>query len=219
MRHYEMSMVIAGGALLLALCVPAQAASKRDPDREAVRRVQLQLRQMQDEKAVLEQDKAGLSNELEALKKKSGALASSAASANRSKAALEKEAEKLRADQVKLSEENARLKKQLTDSQSAEHDTRNTLQQETSLKQRLEQNLSARSKALEQCESNNATLYRYHVELLNLAQQRGSLGVLLEAEPVLGFKRVDIENLLEQYRDKVDEQKNRATAFPQADAK
>ena len=49
------------------------------------------------------------------------------------------------------------------------------------------------------------------MELINHAQNRGSLGALLEAEPVLGFKRVEIENLLEEYRDKVDAQKiNRA---------
>ncbi len=216
MRHFELGMVIVCSVLLLAAFAPAQAASKKDPDREALRRVQLQIRQMENDKAVLEQDKASLSMELEDLKKKSNALTSSAASANRSKAALEKDAQKLHEAQAKLSEELERLKKELENSQSAERETRTNLQQETSLKQRLEANLGARGKLLDKCEANNRALYQYHVELINLAQNRGSLDVLLESEPVLGFKRVQIENLLEQYRDKLDTQKVQATSLPQA---
>ena len=108
------------------------------------------------------------------------------------------------------------MKKELTDSQSAERDTRNNLQQETSHKQRLEQNLDARGKALEVCEAKNKMLYQYHVELINRAQNRGSLSILLEKEPVLGFKRVQIENMLEEYRDKIDDQKVQTSVFPQA---
>ena len=42
--------------------------------------------------------------------------------------------------------------------------------------------------------------------------------VLLESEPLFGFKRVKIESLLEGYRDKLDEQKIHSNAFPQAQA-
>ncbi len=219
-RFFEISLaMIIGGALLLAGVAPAQAASKKDPAKEALRRVQLELRQAQDQKVVLEQDKAGLAQELEVMKKKSGELTTSAARANHGKAVLEKEVETSRQDKTKLSEELDRLRKELADSQSAERETRSNLKQETNQKQRLEQNLSARGKALEVCETKNKMLYQYHVELINRAQNRGSLGALLEAEPVLGFKRVQIENLLEEYRDKLDEQKINTTTFSEAPSK
>ena len=221
MRYNKLNLVQRLSAVLgmsLLLAIPVQAASKKDPDREAIRRMQLQMRQIQEEKSALELDKTGLGKELDAMKTQSGALSASAASAHRKHAALEKETEKLRQDQTKLTEENTRLKKELLGSYSAERDTRNSLQQETSLKQRLEQNLSARDKALAVCETNNTTLYQYHVELVNLAQKRGSLDVLLESEPLFGFKRVKIESLLEGYRDKLDEQKIHSNAFPQAQA-
>lgn len=217
MRRFEKLLaLLLGGVLLFAANTPLQAASKKDPAKEAVRRMQLELSQAQDQKAILEQDKASLSKELDTLKQKSDELASSVKSANRNKAVLTKETEALRQDKSKLSEEITRLKKELTDSQSAERDTRNNWQQETSHKQRLEQNLNVRGKALEVCESKNKMLYQYHVELIDRAQNRGSLSILLEKEPVLGFKRVQIENLLEEYRDKIDDQKVQTSVFPQA---
>ena len=106
-------------------------------------------------------------------------------------------------------------KKELGDNQSTLRDTSQSLQQETSQKQRLEQDLSARGKALDSCQVKNKTIYQYHVELINRAQNRGTWDVLLESEPVLGFKRVQIEKILEEYRDKLDEQKVNATSFSQ----
>ena len=212
----NLTFVLSGALLLTA---SAAAAPTKDPAKAALRQIQVQLKQVQDEKTALEQVKAELATELDALKKKSGDWAASATRANRGKAVLEKEAEVLRQDKTKLSEEITTLKKELTDSQLAVRDTRQNLQQEASLKQRLEQNLSARGQELEMCQTKNKILYQYHVELINRAQQRGSLDVLLEKEPVLGFKRVQIENLLEEYRDKLDEQKINATVFSEGPAK
>lgn len=193
-------------ALCAALLIATPVHAGKDQNKESTRRVQAQLRKVSDEKAALEQDKATLSQELDTLKKKSGELESSASRANKRKAVLEKEAEALKQDKTKLSEEVEQLKKELAESQLALRDTRQNLQQETSQKQRLEQNLSARGKELEVCETKNQKLYQYHVELINRAQNRGSLGALLDSEPVLGLKRVEIENVLEEYRDKVNKE-------------
>ena len=61
-----------------------------------------------------------------------------------------------------------------------------------------------RDKELGSCETKNKKLYQYQVELINRAQNRGSLDALLEREPLTQLKRVEIENLLEEYRDKID---------------
>ncbi|GAO34719.1 hypothetical protein SCT_0099 [Sulfuricella sp. T08] len=194
------------GALCTALLIATPVHAAKDPDKEATRRVQAQLRKISDEKVVLEQDKATLNQELDTLKKKSGEMESSASSANKRKAVLEKETEALKQDKTKLSEQVEQLKKELAESQLALRDTRQNLQQETSQKQRLDQSLSTRGKELEVCETKNQKLYQYQVELINRAQNRGSLSALLDSEPVLGLKRVEIENILEEYRDKVDKE-------------
>lgn len=218
-RIFEMSLVMMIGGALLFAGAPAQAAAKKDPAKQELRRLQAELKQAQDQKAALEQEKADHTQALDALKKKAGEQASAAARANQGKAALAKEAEALRQDKTKLSEEVERLKKELAENQMALRDTSQNLRQETSLKQRLEQNLVARGKEFDACHAKNKMIYQYHVELLNRAQNRGSLSVLLEAEPVLGFKRVQVEKLMEEYRDKLDEQKVNATSFSQVQDK
>lgn len=191
---------------LLLVVAPAQAANKRDPNKEALRRMQLQVQQATEEKAALAQDKAALGKELDTLKKKADELASSATRAGQAKIKLEKETAALRQDKATLSEQIAQLKNELADSQKTLNDARRILQQETSEKQRLAQKLALQDKAAATCETKNQTLYRYYVELINRAQRRGRLDTFLETEPVLGLKRVQIENLLEEYRDKMDAQ-------------
>ena len=166
--------------------------------------MQMQMKQVQDEKAVVEQEKAALGKELETLKKKTGEIESSVARANRSKAAAEKEAEALKQGKVELNEKIMQLEKQFSENQLSLRDTRQSLQQETTQKQRLEQSLGVRDKELGSCETKNKKLYQYQVELINRAQNRGSLDALLEREPLTQLKRVEIENLLEEYRDKID---------------
>ncbi len=192
------------GCLVLVVASPLHAANKKDPAKEAQRRMQMQMKQVQDEKAVVEQEKAALGKELETLKKKTGEIESSVARANRSKAAAEKESETLKQVKAEQSEKITTLEKQFSESQQSLRDTHQSLQQETSQKQRLEQNLGARDKELGVCETKNKKLYQYQVELINRAQNRGSLDALLELEPLTQMKRVEIENLLEEYRDKID---------------
>lgn len=190
--------------VVLLLMNPVHAAGKKDPAKEAQRRMQMQIKQIQDEKAALEQEKAALNQELEALKKKTSEIESSVARANRSKATAEKEADALKQTKTELSEKIAQLEKQFQETEKTLRETQRSLQLETSQKQRLEQNLGVRGKELGVCEAKNAKLYQYQVEMISRAQKRGSLDVLLEREPLLQMKRVEIENLLEEYRDKID---------------
>lgn len=196
------------GALLTAVflltAVPGHAANKKDPDKEALRRMQMQVKQAQDEKALLEQDKAALGQEMEALKKKTGDIEASVARVTRSKALADEQAGNLKREKEMLQEKISELERRLTENEHNLRDTRQNLQQETNVKQRVEQNLGTRDKELGVCETKNKKLYRYQVEMINHAQNRGSFGVLLEKEPLSQVKRVEIENLLEEYRDKID---------------
>lgn len=186
---------------------PLLAASKKDPEKEALRRMQMQIRQAENEKAAVEQEKAALGQELEALKKKSGEIESSVAHANRSRAAAEKQVEALKQDKSVLTGKVEQLEKQLGESQQNLRETRQNLQQETSHKQRLEQTLGVRGKELASCETKNKMLYQYQVEMINRAQSRGTFDALLEHEPFTQLKRVEIENILEEYRDKIDKER------------
>lgn len=204
----KMEIIRLSSGLLLAavfLCAsPVHAASKKDPNKDALRRLQMQIKQAQDEKAALAQEKDALANEMEALKKKTGGIEAAVARANRARSQAEEQAESLKREHAALTEKTADLERRLAENEHSLRDTRQNLQQETSQKQRLEQTLGSREKELGVCENKNKKLYQYQVELINRAQNRGTLAALLEMEPLTQMKRVELENLLEEYRDKID---------------
>jgi septal ring factor EnvC (AmiA/AmiB activator) len=183
---------------------PAMASNRRDPNKEAIRRMQMQVKQAEDDKAAAEQAKADLQKQLDAEKKKSTEVESSLAHISRAKSAAEKAVDTLKREKTNLSESLAKVEQQLAETKKELHDTTGNLHQVSDQKQRLEQDLTRRNDELTSCEGKNKKLYQYEVELVNRAQQQGSLDVILEKEPLVGFKRVEIENLMEEYRDKID---------------
>lgn len=68
---------------------------------------------------------------------------------------------------------------------------------------------------LEDSERKNLDLYRLNVELLEAWHRKGPLTALLQREPVTGIGNVALENVLQEYRHKLDEalrESNRAAA-------
>lgn len=190
-------MAMAGA---LALATPVHAAKQKDPAKEAQRRMQIEMKKIQDEKAAI-------SAELEVIKKKSGDLEAAASRAEHRRAALDKEAAGLRQDKTALTEKVAQLEQALSEEKKSLSETHANLNQETGKRKSLEQMLGTRDKELDSCETKNRTLYRYQVELIKRAQSRGTLNAILESEPITGLGRIEVENLMEEYRDKVEAEK------------
>ncbi|MDO9448997.1 MAG: hypothetical protein Q7J21_00820, partial [Rugosibacter sp.] len=71
----------------------------------------------------------------------------------------------------------------------------------------LEADLKQKTQALAACEAKNAKLHGYGVDLLDKYEKKGCGAALLQADPFTQLKRVEIENLMEDYREKLDEQK------------
>ena len=57
------------------------------------------------------------------------------------------------------------------------------------------------------CETNNDELYRIGRELADWYARKGALNAILEAEPFTRMKSVEMENLLENYREKLEGQR------------
>ena len=179
------------------------AASANDKnvkkERQAVRRMQQQLNEMQQQKSLLDQEKTTLeetlknvSNETESHKR---AAASAAARASR----LEKDSEAAYREKAELS-----VQLQEAQKQNQELDG-----QRKQLEQDLKNKAVALAKEGEQrnlCETNNGELYRIGRELVNWYADKGPLNAILEAEPFTGMKSVEMENLLENYREKLEAQ-------------
>jgi len=204
-------------ALLLVLLTVALSAGaapadkKASREREMMRKMQLSQQQLADEKAQLEKDKAELGQKVSTLSGQSNGLKQAAARADRKAADLQKELEAAR-------KENAGLHEQLTDEQkkleelSLKHkDMQQTLAATEGENKRLESALGQQAQLTKSwearnatCEGKNAKLYELNVEMMGKYRSKGVLDALSHAEPFTGIKDVELENVLQEYRDKLD---------------
>lgn len=194
--------------IVLALAIaPGLAQAAKDP----AKRLQQMLRKV-------EQEKAQLARENEQLTQQSGAAAAQlkqlqeelAASQRRAgglatkTSALEKEIEAVRAEREAFAAKLAATEKLRAEMAAKLADTEAERRRLAVLGQHQQQ-------TLETCRDHNGKLYAYGNELLEQYRRKSCGDALLQFEPVTGLKRVEVENLLEDYGDRLD-----AERLPQA---
>lgn len=132
-----------------------------------------------------------------------------------------------------LTADNAKLNAEVEDVRKKFGDLRNKAQgaltqfkeQSESLSEKLRESQS-RARELEEasarqtvefntCAQKNVKLYDSHQEMLRQYDNKGVISALLQSEPVTGLKQVEIENLIEEYRDHIDALKVK-TPLPEA---
>ncbi|SEL01726.1 DNA repair protein [Nitrosovibrio tenuis] len=193
---------------LLGSLQPAIAAAKDSKDtkkeKQALRRIQQQLSEAQQQKAAVEQEKTVLE---ETLKKthsetesQKRAAASAAASAAFRISRLEKDVELANHEKAEL---HARLD-QAGKRNEEISGQRNQLEQDL---RNITVSLAKQNEQRKLCETHNGELYKIGRELVDWYSAKGALNAILEAEPFTRMKSVEMENLLESYRDKLEGQR------------
>lgn len=168
------------GARLAAAAQENQAlATERDRLARAVRGSQARGRQEQVQREELQARRAALEQELRA---------------------VTTQREGLLAERQAQDKALAQLREQLAGLQAA-------VTRVDSERQQLAGTLAARERGLASCEDNNLQLYRHGRELIEQCRDRSATDTVLRLEPFTGIGRVAIENLLQEYRDKLDAQK------------
>ncbi|MDE2366152.1 MAG: DNA repair protein [Betaproteobacteria bacterium] len=188
---------------LAGLWQPVMATGKDAKDakreRQALRRMQQQLSEIQQQKSAVEQEKMALE---EALKKNQGEVESQ----KRAAAGVAVKVSRLEKDIELANSEKAGLRTQLEEAAKRNEELSGQRKQ---LEADLKNTASALAKQSEQrklCEANNAELYRIGRDLVGWYSAKGPLNAILEAEPFTRMKSVEMENLLENYRDKLESQ-------------
>lgn len=181
---------------------PAMANPNKDQKRErqALRRIQQQLTEIQQQKSAVDQEKTVLEDALKKTQNEVDSHKRSTASASAKAHLLEKEIETANSEKAEL---RARLDEAAKQNQavSAHRDQ---------LEQELKATASVLAKENEQrklCETNNAALYGIGRELVDWYGRKGAFHAILEAEPFTRMKSVEMENLLENYREKLEGQR------------
>jgi chromosome segregation ATPase len=209
----KMSSRLGSLSIVLLLCLAgvswhAEAADKKaGREREAFRRVQQQLAQAQGQIATLEQEKAKLTEDL-------GKSQAASKAAEGQSASLQREVKAGKQQQSSQANELALVKaelsttaQQLADTRKHLDETTRALQQATADKNDLQAIKSRNEREISACESKNLALYTVGRSLMERFEHKSCGETLAQSDPFTGIKKVETENLLEEYRDKLDEQK------------
>jgi chromosome segregation ATPase len=178
----------------------ATATKDQKRERQALRRMQQQLTEIQQQKSAVDQEKTVLEDALKKTQNEIDVHKRSTASAAAKAHLLEKEIETASSEKAEL---RARLDEAAKQNQAVSA-------QRDQLEQDLKTAASVLAKENEQrklCETNNAALYGIGRELVDWYGRKGAFHAILEAEPFTRMKSVEMENLLENYREKLEGQR------------
>src|SRR5262249_40655120 len=192
----------------------AAAADKSDREREAMRRMQAALKKVEQEKATLaqekaalEQDKAKAETQAKSLGDKVGGLQASVARAKKAEDELNRKLETQSKDKAGLAASLEATRRQLDSETKAREQTQDTLRSREQELERVRADLEQGVQRAAVCEEKNVKLYGVGMEVLSRYDSKGCWDAVLQAEPFTQLKRVEMENLVEDYRDKLDAQR------------
>ena len=174
---------------IAALCVaPTHAQSLEDRLRDQLRSQINQVQQLQDQQAGLQAAKAAAEKERDDLKAQLAAAQAKLAHASRSTADVQKEAE---------------LESQVTQYKDAASQSAGTLQQAQADRDKAQKALDDIQKKVAVCEDKNAKLFKTGNDILD-AYENFDFGDALGAnEPMIGIKRVELENEAQGFDDRL----------------
>jgi chromosome segregation ATPase len=185
-------------ALLLTVPVVEAAEKKPDPAREQARRLQQANRKLEQDKAQIAKEKTEAEGKLKEAEDRLGEVQRKVAGAQRRATDLAKDLDVLRGDKEKLAGQLAETEKRLTE-------TGDKLRKEEGERKRLEALAAQQKQSIAQCEGLNAKLHDESVALLDRYRKKGCFDATLQGEPFTGLKQVEIENFIEDSRDKLDD--------------
>lgn len=201
MSASDMKRRLAFVLLAASLALPAYGADKKaDAAKEQIKRLQQSQRKLEQEKAQLAQEKAALEIQVKETTEKLDDTHKQTGAATRKATALAKELATTKTEMEALATKLADAEKRLaalTEQQRATEAER----------KRLDALAAQQKQSIGQCEEHNAKLHGQGVALLEKYQSKSCLDATLQHEPLTGLKRVEIENFIEDNREKLDEHK------------
>jgi chromosome segregation ATPase len=197
-----MALLVATGMSGAVAADPSDARAARE--REMLRRAQEALRQSQADNSELGRAKADAEQKL---KDAATQLESARNASKSSQSALKVQLQTVAAAQASLTQQLEQARQQLAQMTSQQQETAKRLgTRESELKQ-VQQDLQLSKTANTSCEAKNLKLYQYSDELVKRYEKKGVWAALTQKEPVLGIKEVGIENVVQEYQEKLADQK------------
>ncbi len=200
-------VMAAACSLLANVHAHADSESTEDRMRDALRQAVTEMRAAQDQAAQAQADlakaqadKTALQSQLDAANAKLAETAGKPAAKPADLAALQAQLQQAQSQSAGLQQAYAKLQ---AGYQGAADQVRAAGEQS----RQLEGGLRANTAALQTCKATNGKLIDVAEQILHLYQSQGFRSILLKSyEPVIGFERVKLENLVQDYDDKIHDQ-------------
>jgi len=202
--------------LVLAVLATVPALAQDKLGREQIQRLQRELGRVQQERVQLEQQLAQEKQKSQDAEAKAAAgLTAAKATAARertSRAAVEAEVEKLKGETAEQDKKLKQAEAVIAALHAKQDALGATLADRERQGQSLEVALAAEKKEREMCEGKNLKLYQYGTELLERYRTKSAWDAIAQREPFTGIKDVEIFNVVQEYRDKLDSQRVQSKA-------
>lgn len=190
-------------ALLVLAASLSFAQTERSGNADA--RVMQQLQQLTAERAALQSENARLKQDLDKARKEvEQASTGRKALENRAKA-LEANASRGEQSSKQAGEQLERTRAQLQELIAKFRETTQVLRDTETERTQAKNQLATREREFKTCVDRNAALYNLNAEVLDKFENRGFWSSLTEREPFTRLKRVELENLAEEYKYRADE--------------
>ncbi len=203
-RQSRQNQIIAP-LLVLSLLSGTAVAANKDDGKEQARRFQQKIRALEQEKAQLLQDKLELDGKVKESSAQIDHAKRNADAATRKGSALDRELKVAEEEKAALTDKLAKSEQKLAETQATLETTAATLRQTQELKSQLDASLAQRNQEFTVCSAKNDNLYKLGLTMGKQCEEKGFLSGLLSKEPLTQLKRVEDENSLEEYRDKLDQ--------------
>jgi len=206
MRSVGIAMCL---ALVAGVSQPAMAADKDKAAKQQEKRMRQMVQQAQAEKQELQtkfdQESAKLKQETEAEQAKNAALQGSVASANRKNTALNAELEKLRQDKSKLENDLQALQEKFSQSEAQLAEARELNRKGEAERKSMQAAIINKQQQVNASQEKNARLHDFGLQLVKIYDKPSTYEQVMRDEKFTQLKRVELENILQDYRDKLDE--------------
>jgi chromosome segregation ATPase len=197
---------IAGVAVLAAACgQPASAQTARSGSNASAQLYE-QLQQLASDRTSLQAENEKLKNELAQAQKDRDALKAGQQAIERraqgATAALAQSSSQREATEQELTQYKAKMQELITKFR----ETIDKLREAESDGATTKQSLAAREREMQACVDHNLALYRLNDETLKHFERQGFWARMAQSEPFTQIKRVQNENLIDDYRSRAQDQ-------------
>jgi chromosome segregation ATPase len=186
--------------LLVVGCLSATnlQAAPRDPNasNKIVTKLQSMVKDITVERDLLKTEKDKLASEIDQVKQEKTAAA---AAEDRLSSELEAQKSSNAAVRSTLEQTHAKLL-EVIEKYNALNQAKNEL---SATHANLQNTQKLTEGELQSCEGKNIKMFEASREVLNNYESKGVLDTLLQAEPILGFKSVEMENIVQEYQGKL----------------